>query len=309
MKLTGVSLTASNKNFTIFTARPVHTCASDWIWASSAAQQLAHHMTVKWPDMSSFSLQNGKLPAFSIAIIAQLTKGNWTSLTSLSLGDCGLSAQGVSLLIQGNWPALKTLHLTQNCLDAEAMALLAKGNWPLLSNLQLCYNPILNTVAIRHLSAATWSLRDLGLSYTPVSAAMAIELAKLQQLCNLTKTCLENTGMTAASMSELSRADWPLLGHFDISRNDLDAAALHHLGMMCVPQLEVLALAWANITSQGAYWLAQVSRPLLKSLDLSYNELDAEAARHIASGCTHVGRCWRSCCWQETHLDTMDGNT
>ena len=32
--------------------------------------------------------------------------------------------------------------------------------------------------------------------------------------------------MTAAAMSELERADWPVLTHLDLSQSDLDAAAM-----------------------------------------------------------------------------------
>ena len=59
---------------------------------------------------------------------------------------------------------------------------------------------------------------EAGLSYTPVRAAMAAELAQLQ-LSNLISVTLVKTGLTAAALSELARADWPALKmlHFNHS--------------------------------------------------------------------------------------------
>ena len=50
------------------------------------------------------------------------------------------------------------------------------------------------------------------------------------------------------------------------------------------PVSECLQLEHANITQEGAYLLAQGSLPLLMDLNLSNNQLDAEAVQHVTSG-------------------------
>lgn len=45
-----------------------------------------------------------------------------------------------------------------------------------------------------------------------------------------------------------------------------------------------LELTQTNITQAGTYWLVQASRPLLEYLDLPYNQLDAKAMQHMATG-------------------------
>ena len=265
----------------IFMLRPLHTSAS-LAWASLAAQQLGHHLTANWPDLNSFSLTHLKLPALSVAIIAQLAKGNFSSLGYLKLSKCGLAAQSCLHLSQGNWPALEHLELANNGIDAEGMALLAKANWPSLLELELSYNPVLDAKAIAHLSTAKWPLLSLGLSHTLVTAAMAAELSQLQ-LSNLMTVSLIETGLTAAAVSELARADWAVLKTLQLDHNALDAAAIQHLCRMHMPRLERLSLQYATITDAAAFWLAQGSWPLLTDLRLSHNQLGVEATKHIAS--------------------------
>lgn len=107
--------------------RPQHASASDLAWVNLAAQQLAHQMTAKWPHIHLFSLANVKVHVLGMAIIAQIAKGNWSSLKALNLSSCGLNAQDLLMVIQGDWPVLKHLDVSDNCLDAEGMALLGQG--------------------------------------------------------------------------------------------------------------------------------------------------------------------------------------
>ena len=263
----------------IFVLRPLHTTAS-LAWASTAAQQLAHHLTAKWSELDFFSVTHLKLPALGVAIVAQLANGDYSSLVSLKLSQCGLAAQGCLHVSRGNWPALRFLDLTRNEIDVGGIALLAKANWPELMDFQLSHNPVLDAEAVALVSAAKWPLMRLGWSYTPVTAAMAAQLAQLQ-LSNLISVTLVQTGLTAAAVSELARADWPMLTMLHLDRNALDAAAIQHLGRMQMPSLHTLTLDSATITDEGAFWLAQGSWPLLKDLRLSHNQLGAKATKHI----------------------------
>lgn len=135
----------------IFMRRPLHTTAS-LAWASTAAQQLAQHLTVKSrSELDSFSLTHLQLPALGMAIIAQLANGDYASLLRSKLSQCGLDAQSFLHLSRGNWPALRFVKLTRNEIDVGGMALLAKANWPGLLDCQLSYNPVLDAEAIAHI--------------------------------------------------------------------------------------------------------------------------------------------------------------
>ena len=202
---------------------PLRAPAADSACLPLAAQQLAHQMTVKWPCMHAFLLSRmERLDGLGMEIVSQLVKGTWTSLVYLDLMDCDLRAPDFLVLSQGNWPGLKSLDVSHNCLDAEGMASLAKGNWPVLMCFSLGSNPTLDAAAIAHVSAANWPIRLLDLSHNRVSTDMAAELADLQ-LPNLMHLYLTNTALTAAAVSELARADWPILKYLTLGHDDLDA--------------------------------------------------------------------------------------
>ena len=266
----------------IFMLKPLHTSASLAL-ASWAPQQLAHQWLGIRHKLRMFSLTHVELPAVGMAIIAQLAKGDCSSLVQLTLSQCGLATEGCLLLSQGNWPTLRMLELTDNGINAEGTALLAKTNWPNLMSFQLSQNPTLDAEAMTHVSAAKWPLNSLILSNTTVSAALPTELAQLH-LSKMTSVTLTTIGHTAAAISELARADWPVLEDLNLGHNALDAGAMEHLSKIRMPALSMLALDNATITGKGAYWLVQGSWPCLKTLNLSHNQLDAHAATHIVSG-------------------------
>lgn len=125
------------------------------------------------------------------------------------------------------------------------MAVLVKGDWPVLKQIQLSFNPTLIAVAVAYLSKADWSLQAFEMSHMPINAT---ELAHLQ-LCNLHAIAifLDNTVLTTEAVSDLPQADWPILRHLDLSRNDLDAAAMLYMCMVRVPALRVLVLNNATL--------------------------------------------------------------
>ena len=207
--------------------RPLHNVTTDLPCARLAAQQLAHQLSARWPSMRMFavSVAMHDLDGLGLEIVSQLVKGTWTDLETLRLCDCDLTAEGFLILSQGDWPCLMFLDISGNCLNAEGMALLAKGNWPLLTSLDLSFDPTMDAGAIAHLSAANWSLTNLTISDTPFSADMAAELADLQ-LPNLESLYLMESGLTAAAVSKLARADWPRLTYLNLSHADLDAVCV-----------------------------------------------------------------------------------
>ena len=205
---------------------PLHHLATDLPWTHLAAQQLAHQMRIRWPLMYSFTMSNvHDLDGLGSEIVSQLVKGTWTHLMYLNLSECKLRAQAFLLLSQGNWPCLIHLDVSGNCLDAEGMALLAKGNWPSLTHVTLSFDPTTDAVAIAHLSAANWHIAKLLIKDTPFSCDMAAELADLR-LANLSELHLKGSGLRAAAVSELARADWPSLVNLRIDPDDLDAVAV-----------------------------------------------------------------------------------
>ncbi|KAL3151642.1 hypothetical protein ABBQ38_012632 [Trebouxia sp. C0009 RCD-2024] len=273
-----------------------------WSRATSAAEQLAYQITAKCPNLHRFryfgwsSVKADVQEALSMATVAEISKGNWSSLTSVSLQQCRLGSQGLSILVQADWPGLQHLDVSRNCIDAGGMALLAKGNWPLLTQLGLSSNHSIDAVAIAHLSATKWPLEELRLGRMLITAAGAAELAKLQ-LPRLANISLCGAGLTAAAMSGLAEAEWLRLSSLSISFNNLDAAAMQHLFRMQLPALELLDLTHANLTEEGAYWLALGRWPLLSILNLSDNKLNAKGVEHITSGV-----------WPNLQCLSLDGN-
>ena len=165
------------------------------------------------------------LDGLGLEIVSQLVKGTWTQLIYLNLSECKLKAEAFLPLSHGNWPGLTQLHVSGNCLDAEGMALLAKGNWPMLAYVTLSFDPIMDAVAIAHLSAVKWRIVHLVIKDTPFSPDMAAELAGFF-VPSLTMLHLQGSGLTAAAVPELARADWPSLEDLYIDHDDLDAVAV-----------------------------------------------------------------------------------
>ena len=84
----------------------------------------------------------------------------------------------------------------------------------------------MDAVAIAHLSTANWQILTLVIRGTPFSAHMAAELADLR-LPNLRVLHVPlGSGLKAAAVSELARADWPSLVNLRIDHDDLAAVAL-----------------------------------------------------------------------------------
>ena len=206
--------------------RPLHNPASDLPSTRLAAQQLAHQMRLRWPLMGSFTMSDvHNLDGLGNKIVSQLVTGRWTHLVRLLLSDCDLQAEEFLLLGQGNWPGLMWLDVSGSSLDAKGMAWLAKGNWPRLFSIKLSVNPTLGARAIAQLGAANWLKEELVITDTPFSTDMAAALADLQ-LPKLRELRLKGSGLTAAAVSELARADWPNLRDLSMHHDDLDAVAV-----------------------------------------------------------------------------------
>ena len=127
----------------------------------------------------------------------------------------------------------------------EDYALIFKRRWPQLSmvisqEMGYCPAPQLSNIrivelrvafqdnkwaTISHLSATNWPLHSLTICDTLVSIDMAAELAGLQ-LPNLRELDLPDSGLTAAAVSELARADWPSLTYLGLGHDDLGAVAV-----------------------------------------------------------------------------------
>lgn len=222
----------SSNQATIVLLRPLHV-PTDLPCMPLVAPQLAHQMRIKWLGMDSFgvgmkflsSARKVELDGFGSELVSQLVKGSWTRLASLSLPGCGLKAKGFWLLSQGSWPRLENLNVSCNCLDAQGMALLAKGNWPLLTSISLNLNPAVDATAIACLSAANWPIQSLMIKQASFGIDMAAALVDLQ-LSNLTHLHLDSTGLTAAAVIELARADWPSFKYLGLGRGDLKAVGV-----------------------------------------------------------------------------------
>ena len=224
--------------------------------SEQTAQLLAERTCFCLSSNYLFALRLVKRPSLGLAIMARFSKGNWASLTDLSLIDCGLGAQGISHLVRTHCPKLQRLNLYQYGLDAEA-SWCATGTWTCLTELRLGSNPKFDAQAMAHLATASWPLQKL---------------------------LLNQCDWPAAAMSSLATASWTAIQYLKLSRNTLDAGAMRHLVAAKLPMLGKLELTRAGIDAAGALWLALVCWPLLEDLQLSYNCLDATAMRYLAKG-------------------------
>ena len=207
--------------------KPLQDLAIDLPWTPLAAQQLAHQMRIRWPMMRYFRMSLvHDVDGLGLEVVSQLVKGKWRHLVSLRLCDCELKAEALLILSQGHWPCLIFLDISGNYLDAEGMALLATGNWPRLWCIKLDFNSRLGAVAVAQLCAANWPIEISSIKDTPFSVDMVAALADLQ-LPELRQVRLMGSGLTAAAVFELARADWPSLSclDLDMGHDDLDAVA------------------------------------------------------------------------------------
>ncbi|KAL0047457.1 hypothetical protein WJX82_003851 [Trebouxia sp. C0006] len=120
------------------------------------AQPLRHLLGKDWSGLRRLDLTQVKSSSMGLAVVAQLSQGDWPLLTSLDLSDNKLGADSMLEVIKGKFPALESLDVSSNKLDVEAMRQLVKGDWPTLMYLWLSINPLLNAEGIQQLSHAKW---------------------------------------------------------------------------------------------------------------------------------------------------------
>ena len=245
------------------------------------AQPLRHLLGKDWSGLRRLDLTQVKSSSMGLAVVAQLSQGDWPLLTSLDLSDNKLGADSMSEVIKGNFPALESLDVSSNKLDVEAMRQLVKGDWPTLKYLWLSINPLLNAEGIKQLSHAKWGqLHDMSLSYTSVTADMMEELVKLP-LPKLKTLSLSGCGLEVAAVSVLARAHWPALRSLRLTENRLPAEAVSQLIRGRFPALRLLDLSNCKMNAASMQCLIQGDWPLLEDIDLSYNQLDSEAIQYL----------------------------
>lgn len=245
------------------------------------AQPLRHLLRKDWSGLRRLDLSEVKSSSMGLAVMAQLSQGDWPLLTSLDLSDNKLGADSMSEIITGKFPALESLDVSSNKLDVEAMRQLVKGDWPTLKYLWLSINPLLNADGIKQLSGAKWGqLHDLSLSYTPVTADMMEELVKLP-LARLKTLSLSGCGLDVPAVSVLARANWPTLRSLRLTENRLPAEAVSQLNRGRFPALRLLDLSNCKMDAASMQCLIQGDWPLLEDIDLSYNLLDTEAIKYL----------------------------
>ena len=258
--------------------------ASDVPVGTTAAKQLAHHITASKRNPTWLYLWKLDLPGLHRSIMTQLGEGCWVAVGHLDLARGQLTAADWLTLSQGSFPNLLALSISGCGLNADAMALMGKADWPLLS-LYLGHEPVLDAAAVSHLSVAKYSLTKLMLSDITITAAMAAaaELARLK-LPHLNSLSLVATDMTAAAVAELAKAQWPALQHLELSDSHLDASALQHLSKMPLLALKSLKLTDAYISENGSFWISQGSWPRLEELSLEGNLLDYGGLQVVLCG-------------------------
>ena len=262
-----------------------------------------------WPHLQRLNIKyRAKL---EMAAIRQLSKGPWSSLTSLDLSRNALSADAMSQLVLGKWPALKCLNLSYNRLDTAAIALLTQADWP-LEDLQLSDNRI-GVEAMQELIQGRWpKLSQLTLRWNNLNAHTIAVLAQLQwplQYLDLGHNLLDANAMThlgrgsqpnletaiwagnciapAETIGKLGEVAWPHLVSLNLSRILLRGADIAGLCNAYWPRLSTVDLAGNCLDELSMMFLVKADWPELKHLDLSENSLDDVAVEILSHNRWH----------------------
>lgn len=263
-------------------------------------------VSIDWPRLRSLDLRNVSLDA---ELMAQLNAAAYTLLTSLCLNGCGglqvagisefvkghylllesldlssvkLNAMSASPLREGDWPLLRHLDLHANHMGAEAMGALIKCNLPLLESLSIGDNWFHGPATGAELAKGKWPLlQKLVLMWTD------IEAEELKMVLDGDWPELEDLDLShdvylkSDAIEALSEATWRIkrLMLVDIR---LDKEGIFALVKGAWTSLEVLDLSANNLDADAMIWFMYAELPVLKSFELSANRIDRAAVRNLA---------------------------
>lgn len=220
-----------------------------------------------WPNVTHLILRDSGVKDDNVSCLGGSA---WPSLTHLDLAENGLTHAGVKTLMQAIFPALTHLDLSSNNFHYNGVAALcvvhfpagalsdivaisqqarlhvmqqiprAFNTFPLLQDLHLS-DLLLDGDCMRSLSACTWMLRALHLSYNSLTAVAVQQLAA-QKWPGLEQLDLSHNRLGAGAVSALLDVDMPMLSKLNLSRNRLGGADTLKLADGRWPSLTIIDL-------------------------------------------------------------------
>ena len=231
-----------------------------------------------------------------------MAAADWPCLKTLDLACNDLTVNSITELAKGVWPVLSSL-VFDDTLDAAAIAELISGKWPKLTRLSLC-NFQLGDKAGYLLTQANWRLSHLDVARADITGNFLTQCLGSHQLslqslqlfrvnCMVCSSwpempCLKRLGARCVILDVLPivTTSWASLEILDLARSGVQSLPLTEL-----PVLRVLDLSYNDIEVEHVWMLKQVSLPCLQILYLAFNPLsDANIDRIFnppsAQGCS-----------------------
>ena len=162
------------------------------IWLPDIEDPLATSLV----ELQTLSLH---LVPVNVAVMLQVIQKHLPMLNSLTLSNCQLNAEALSIMQRGQWLWLKSLKPDGNTMDAAAVACLVKCNFPELQELQLNHTS-LDASGMQHLSKTSWLW--------------------------VTKLGLANNILDDAAVNYLMTGPWYRLAELDLGGNLLDSQSI-----------------------------------------------------------------------------------
>ena len=167
----------------------------------------------------------------------------WPALTCLQLYKCNITAESLSWLLTADLPQLELLDLTGNTFGADGFEVLSFGDWSALQTLVLAETQ-LDAVAMQHISNGSWPkirMLDFSCNDGHIDLAAITHFAQGSWL-SLEKLSFSSSNFLTAMVTELAKANLPLLKALDLSDSSLCVHGVQQLITGSWTKLECLSL-------------------------------------------------------------------
>jgi Ran GTPase-activating protein (RanGAP) involved in mRNA processing and transport len=238
-----------------------------------------------WTGIESFSFQPSFLDGGISVLIGRKRPPH---LRELRIGGHGVGASGCRALLSSTFRGVLTELAIYASGDDEATEVLKhlEGDTPpALKRISISGNissGVLHQLG-RH-SRLTHQIRALSLPRCSEPDESAASLAAASRFRNLEELDLANADISAAGLQEhFSSTTWNELRRLELSGNAIGDEGVRWVAAADTPKLGDLLLVGCEISSGGmAHFDVNARLGAIRHLDLSDNEIDAQAARHLA---------------------------
>ena len=247
------------------------------------------HVDVAFLLKSSQHLTNTAYASNQLAVkpLERLLQEDWSALTQLKISylkSSAMAAPVIAMLSKGSWPLLTSIDLTGSILDVKSICHLIKGKWTALKHLDLTSTQ-LDTETVRQLVEGQWpALQRLRLSLNPLMDAVTISQLAKADCPLLDDLSLEYMPLGAAAARELVKLQLPCLRFLGLGSAKMDIAAMSELSKADWPVLWYLNLSCNNLCVGAVVNLVQAHLPGLASLFLRDAGLDSAAMECMIQG-------------------------